>query len=105
MLISARKELSDYGRVTEELKRRLQTIKEQYEESAATRQIAELQEAIPIIERMNDIRKELLESQKEGLQERLERGELRPEVIMFRNEGLGSYEGDLEQQAQETQTR
>jgi len=61
MLISARKELSDYGRVTEELKRGLQTIKEQYEESDATRQIAELQETIPIIEgrtkRAKDLRK------------------------------------------------
>ena len=83
MLISARKELSDYGRVTEELKRGLQTIKEQYEESDATKQIAEFQETMPIIERMNDIRNELVESQKESRLERLDIGELRPEVLMF----------------------
>ena len=75
------------------MKRGLQTIKEQYEETEA-RQIAESQETAPIAERMNEIRKELLERQKEEHQGRLERGELRPEVIRIRPEGLGSYEGD-----------
>jgi hypothetical protein len=94
MLVSARKELADFGRVTDELKRGLQTIKEQYEESDATRQIANFQETLPYIERMNDIRKVLQEDQKGNNQDRLDRGELRKEVIRILPEGLGSYEGD-----------
>ena len=53
-------------------------IKQQYEETDATRQIAEFQEILPYIERMNEIRKELQETHKEGINERLEKGELRP---------------------------
>ena len=41
MLFAARKEFADTGKVTEELKRGLQTIKQQYEETDATKQLAE----------------------------------------------------------------
>ena len=67
------KKLADTGKVTEELKRELQTIKQQYEETDATKKIAEFQETLPYIERMNEIRKVVLESQKKENQGRLER--------------------------------
>ena len=73
MLFAARKELADIERVTEEFKKGLQVIKEQYEETDATRQIAEFQETLPYIERMNEIRWELQENHKEGINERLEK--------------------------------
>ena len=99
MLFAARKELADTGKVTEELKRGLQTIKQQYEETDATKQITEFQETLPYIERMYKIRKVLQESQKEENQGRLERGDLwsitaKPEAVRTQPEGLGSYEGD-----------
>ena len=61
---------------------------------------------LPFIERMNDIRKALQEDQKGQKQERLDRGELRTEVIRILPEGLGSYERNtLEHQAQEKQSQ
>jgi hypothetical protein len=69
-------------------------IKQQYEETDATRHIAEFQETRPYIERMNEIRKELQETHKEGINERLEKGELRPRISTIRPEGLESYEDD-----------
>jgi hypothetical protein len=95
ILTAARKELSDYAKVAEELKIALQRIKEEYHETDATKQIEELLETIPIIERMNEIRNELSEKHREETQGRLDRGELKPEVLrIIRNEGLASYEGD-----------
>ena len=52
ILVAARKELSDYGKVAEELKRGLQSINDEYPENDATKQIEEFFETIPIIERM-----------------------------------------------------
>jgi hypothetical protein len=49
-------------------------IKQQYEETDATKQIAEFQGTLPYVERMNDIRKEFQETHKERMQERLEKG-------------------------------
>jgi hypothetical protein len=69
-------------------------IKQQYEETDATKQIAEFQGTLPYIERMNEIRKELQETHKEGINERLEKGELRPRISTIRQEGFGSYEED-----------
>ena len=37
MLVAARKELADTGKVSEELKRGLQTVKQQYEDTDATK--------------------------------------------------------------------
>ena len=64
MLFAARKELADTGKVSEQLKRGLEMIKQQYEETDATKQIAEFQGTLPYIERVNDIRKEVQEKQK-----------------------------------------
>ena len=74
ILLAARKELADAGKVLEELKRGLEMIKQQYEETDATKQIAEFQGTLLYIERVNEIRKELQQTHKEGIQERLEKG-------------------------------
>ena len=75
ILTAARKELSDYGKVAEELKVGLQRLKEEYQKTDSTKQIEELLETIPIIERMNEIRNELSEKHREETQGRLDRGE------------------------------
>ena len=43
---------------------------------------------------MSDIRKELSDKRREETQGRLDRGELRPEVMRFKDEGLASHQGD-----------
>jgi hypothetical protein len=94
MLFAARKELADTGKVSEELKRGFQTVREQYGETDAPKQIAEFQETLPCIERMNELQRELQEKQKEEHQGRLDKGELRSITSKLRPEGLGSYEED-----------
>jgi hypothetical protein len=58
----------------------LQRINEEYQETDAKKQIEEFLKTVPIIERMNEIRKELSEKHREETQGRLDRGELKPEV-------------------------
>jgi len=94
MLIAARKELAETGRVREELKRGIQTISQQHEETDATKQIAQFLETLPYLEKMNEIRKEIEESHKGEIQERFDKGELRSISAKLRPEGLASYEED-----------
>ena len=77
MLVAARKELADMGRVTEELKRGLETIKQQYEATDATKQIAEFLETLPYLERTNELREKIYKEQQQENQRRLEKGDIR----------------------------
>jgi hypothetical protein len=93
MLFAARKELAETGRVTEELKKGLQVIKETFEETDATRQITDFLETLPYVERMNEIRWELQNTHKGVINERFEKGDLQAGIYVT-PQGYGSYEGD-----------
>jgi hypothetical protein len=93
-LTAARKELSNYGRVTEELKGLLHRMKEECPESETKAQIEEFLVTTPLIERMNELRKKMTEDQAEALRDRLERGEIKKEGFALTTEGLISHEGD-----------
>ena len=55
VLQAARKELTDQGRVTEELKEALKGLQEGKEPSPELDQLKEFEESIPIVERMHNI--------------------------------------------------
>ena len=99
MLNSARRELADRGKVTEELKKGLQFMQEAYEDTDATRQIKDFLEKLPVIERMNEIRNELQKDHREVIKQRFEKGELQVGMPMTlqgsgSDQGYGSHEGD-----------
>ena len=75
VLNSAKKELTEKGRITEELKDGLRRLQEDSPPSDAQHQLKEFMDTVPLVERMNMIRTEITERHKGEATARLERGE------------------------------
>ena len=100
-LSTARKELAQSGKVSDEVERILQDIIQRYPTSEAIPEIEEFLLTAPILQQMHAIRKTIEENHKTEEYERYQRGELiKPEVLEGTpsqgtpEKGMTSYEGD-----------